>query len=112
MNRAEQLAPYQRLVELAETECALAQAGQFDQLDQLQAEWQELLSSLPRMPPAGAEPSLQRALVLSQQAAAQLIKACAEVQRELGSVEHTRAVGRAYTPPTATPAARSIDTAA
>ena len=112
MSGTDHLAPYLRLVALAETECALAQAGQFDQLDQLHAEWQALLRGLPLTPPAGAEPALRRALSLSQQAAGQLAASCAEVQRELGTVEHTRTVGRAYAPSAALPAARAIDTAA
>lgn len=105
------LAPYQRLVELAETEVALVQAGHFDELGRLQADWAETRGLLRTPPPVAAEPLLRRALALSAQAEADLKAGMAEIQRELGQVGHTRTVGRAYAG-APTPQRSAIDTAA
>lgn len=105
------LTPYHRLVELAETECALVQAGHFDELGRIQADWAEARGLLPSPPPVAAEPLLRRALALSAQAETELRSGMTEIQRELGQVGKSRTVGRAYAGAPAAPRA-SIDTAA
>lgn len=105
------LAPYRRLVEIAETECALVQAGHYDELGRLQADWAETRGLLRTPPPVTAEPLLRRALALSAQAEAELRAGMDEIQRELGQVGRTRTVGRAYAGAPA-PQRGAIDTAA
>ena len=109
---ADPLAAYHRLVELAETECALSQAGHADELTALQVEWADAMDALPAVPLAGAKPLLRRALALSAQAQLALTAGMSELQRELGQAGRSRAVGRAYTPAASGPAASSIDMAA
>ena len=65
----QRLADYQALVDLAECECALVQAGRVDELPELQAEWRSRLAVLEQPPPDGAEPLLRRALSVSEQSA-------------------------------------------
>ncbi len=105
------LTPYRRLVELAETECALVQAGHFDELGRVQADWAEARGLLPRRPPVGAEPLLRRALALAAQTELDLRSGMTEIQRELGQVGQSRTLGRAYAP-TSAPLRGRIDTAA
>lgn len=112
MLTADPLAPYRRLVELAETECALVQAGHLDELNGLQAEWDATRRLLPAVPPRAAGPLLTRALTLASQSELGLQAHRVRLQRELGEVDHSRAVGRAYAPASAAGAVRSIDTAA
>ncbi len=112
MHQPDALTPYRRLVELAETECALVQAGHLDELGRVQADWAEARGLLPTRPPVGAEPLLRRAMALTAQTEADLRSGMLLIQRELGDVGRSRTVGRAYAPaPSAPPAAR-IDTAA
>ena len=106
------LTPYRRLVELAETECALVQAGHYDELGRVQADWAEARGLLPSRPPIGAEPLLRRALALAAQTEADLRSGMTEIQRELGQVGRSRSVGRAYAPAAAAPPQGRIDTAA
>ncbi|MBJ7470435.1 MAG: hypothetical protein JHD16_04005 [Solirubrobacteraceae bacterium] len=112
MLQLDALTPYRRLVDLAETECALVQAGHFDELGRLQAEWAEARGLLPSKPPIGAEPLLRRALALAAQSEAELRAGMAEIQRELGQVGRSRSVGRAYSPAAGGPVQGRIDTAA
>lgn len=112
MQATDSLAPYRRLVELAETECAIVQAGHMDELAALHAEWDIARRLLPAAPPRAAEPLLRRALTLASQSELGLQAHRVRLQRELGEVDHSRAVGRAYAPASAAGAVRSIDTAA
>lgn len=105
-------AAYVRLGELAESELALVTAGHFDQLEELWEEREKLLASLPAVPPQSAEPFLRRAVALSDEAQAAIRAAQSEIARELGSVGQSRAVGRAYAPPTGEPEPRSLDLSA
>lgn len=109
---ADHLAPYRRLVEIAETEIALIQAGHYDEAMRLTADWAEARGLLPSKPPREAEPLLRRALALTAQTDQSLKAGMAELQREMGSVGQTRTVGRAYSPSAAAPPASRIDTAA
>ena len=90
------LAPYYRLVELAETECALLSAGRIDEVDALQLEWSILMGELPATPPPEAADLLRRAIALSAQAERDLRSGMVDLQREMGEAGRTRAVGRAY----------------
>ena len=106
------LTPYRHLVQLAETECALVQAGHLDELDRVQAEWAEARGLLPSRPPRDAAPLLRRALALAAQSERDLARGMTEIQRELGQVGQTRTVGRAYAPAASAPPTSRIDYAA
>lgn len=93
---ADHLTPYRRLVELAETECALVRAGHIDELEPLGQEWTAVMASLPSTPPRDAAGLLGRALALSAQTEIDLKAGMADLQREMGEAGRTRAVGRAY----------------
>ena len=95
---ADQLAPYQRLVEVAETELALVTAGHWEELARVHDTWAQALSVLPAQPPREAEPLLRRALALSQQTEQRIAVARDGVLRELNGVGEKRAAGRAYAP--------------
>jgi hypothetical protein len=96
MQVVDHLTPYRRLVELAETECALLQAGHLDEVEALQGEWAELMGTLPPTPPRDAGDLLRRAIALSAQAQQDFRSAMTDLQREMGEAGRTRAVGRAY----------------
>lgn len=100
---------YVRLGEIAESEYALVAAGHFDELAVLWEERSLLTAGLPAVPPKSAEPILRRVLALSEQTQDALRSAQDDIARELGSVGQSRAVGRAYTPPTGVPEPRSVD---
>lgn len=110
---ADALLPYRQLVELAESQCALVQAGHVDELPALQAEWSAIADRLPAAAPAGSGPLLRRASALVAQAEAGLVTFGRELQREMGQVGDSRALGRAYAPAGyGAQRAGSIDTAA
>lgn len=113
MTPPDSLTAYRQLVEIAETQCALVQAGHLDELPTIQAEWDAVASALPAAPPAAAEPLLRRAVALVGQAETGLKAFGADLQRQMGKVGESRAVGRAYAPAGyGAPRAGSIDTAA
>lgn len=96
---------YRALVEVAETELALASAGHWAELGGVHDSWALALASLPPRPPADAEPLLRRALALSEQTEFVIADARDGVMREMGGVNEQRKVGRAYQPaPSAAPA--------
>lgn len=112
MPPTDHLAPYRRLVEIAETEIALLQAGHYDEVTRLSAEWAEARGLLPSKPPRDAEPLLRRALALTAQYDAGVRNGMLEIQRELGQVGQSRSLGRAYSPAAADAPVSRIDTAA
>jgi len=72
---------YERVAELGEQELELVRTAQYDQLEALQAERQELIAALPEHPPAEAATALLRAAAVQAQVEGMLS----------GSVAHTRA---------------------
>ncbi len=101
---ADHLAVYRALVEVAQTELALATAGHWSELAGVHDSWALALASLPPRPPADAEPLLRRALALSEQTEQVVSLARDGVMRQLGGVNEQRKVGRAYQPaPSAAP---------
>lgn len=92
------LAPYRALVEVAETELALASAGHWGELAGVHDAWGRALDALPLRPPADAEPLLRRALALSEQSERVIATARDAVMRELGDVGRHQEAGRAYQP--------------
>jgi hypothetical protein len=92
------LAPYRVLVQVAETELALASAGHWGELAAVHDAWGEALGGLPARPPAEAEPLLRRALALSEQSEQVIAAARDTVMRELGGIGRQQEAGRAYQP--------------
>ncbi len=78
----------------------------------MQAEWDAIVAALVPVPPPAAEPLLRRALALAGQAEQTILVAQRALQVELGSVDKSRAVGRAYSPAAATGPTRSVDASA
>jgi len=94
-----ELEPYERLAALAEEELALVSAEELpplEQLDALLSERDALVASLPAIPPAGAQPSLARAMALQERTTAELTRRAAEVRRQIGDVGLGRRVARGY----------------
>lgn len=90
------LEPYRALVEVAETELALASAGHWGELASVHDAWAAALDALPPRPPADAEPLLRRALALSEQSEVVIAAARDDVLLKLGGVDRHREAGRAY----------------
>jgi hypothetical protein len=98
LGSTDHLAAYRALVEVAETEIALASAGHWGELSGVHEAWAAALAALPPRPPADAEPLLRRALALSEQTEQVIAAARDDVMREMEGVVKQRAAGRAYTP--------------
>lgn len=91
--------PYQQLADLGERELALVSALQPEQLVELAdlaREREELIATLPEVPPAEARPSLERASYLQQRTTNALLVLRAESMRALAGVERSRRAARGY----------------
>ncbi|MDQ8045000.1 MAG: flagellar protein FliT [Solirubrobacteraceae bacterium] len=108
----ERLLPYLRLLDVAETECALAQAGHFDELARLNEERLAALRDLPDVAPAAAEDAIRRALALAAQTEQTLIIERDRIAAEMGQARHRQSVGRAYVPATGGPGPSTVDRSA
>jgi hypothetical protein len=103
-----EIAPYERLAELAERELALVTAFEPSRLGELVALQQtrtSLVSLLPERPPASARGALLRAHEAQQRTTAALTVLCDQLGRELGEVDRGRAAARGYA---ALPPARPV----
>jgi hypothetical protein len=80
-DRGRLILAYERIAELGEQELELVRTGQYEQLDALQGEREQLIAELPATPPAEASTALLRAAAVQAQVEALLS----------GSVAHTRA---------------------
>jgi len=105
----QRLADYQALVDLAECECALVQAGRVDELPELQAEWRARLELLEQPPPDGAELLLRRALSVAEQSAEGMVELQRTITTQLAEADGSRKAGRAYRPDTG-PSRGQVDT--
>jgi hypothetical protein len=108
----DRLAPYRELVEIAQNECAMVQAGHIDELGRIQDDWNAVLRTLPANPPADAEALIRHALALTAQTELAIQAGLIKLQQEMGEVDRTRAVGRAYSPAAAMVERHQVDTAA
>ncbi|HEX4807127.1 MAG TPA: hypothetical protein VFU94_14605 [Conexibacter sp.] len=94
-----EMAPYERLAELAERELALVTAFEPSRIGELVALQQTrttLVSSLPSTPPSGARPHLLRAHECQERTTAALTVLCDQLNRELGFVDRGREAARGY----------------
>jgi len=106
------LRPYRQLLDIAETEFALANAGLFDELARMNEERLAALRDLPDVAPAAAEDAIRRALALAAQTEATLVIERDRIAAEMGKAVRRRAVGRAYVPATGGPAPSTVDRSA
>jgi hypothetical protein len=93
------LAPYERLVELAERELALVSAFDVSCIGELVALQQArttLATGLPLQPPAAAGPALERAAALQQRTTAALVLLRAELGQRLGELDRARRAANGY----------------
>lgn len=96
MSAEANLAPYERLAELAEAELAACEAERPEDLDALYAEAGAIRASLPVRPPAAAEPPLRRAAAAQQRIGELLGTRLAERGGDLERVHRARDAARAY----------------
>ena len=98
---------YERIAELGELELELVRTAQYEQLETLDAERQELVATLPGTPPDEAAPALLRAAAVQAQVEGMLAGAVAHTRAQLVRLEQGRGVLKAYAPVRA--AARRLD---
>jgi hypothetical protein len=97
---------YERIAELGELELELVRTGQYEQLEALDTERQELVATLPATPPAEAQPALLRAAAVQSQVEGLLSGAVAHTRAALVRLERGKEVLGAYAPAPARPARR------
>ena len=90
------VAPYERLAELAEAELAACEVEGPEDLADLYAEATEIRASLPGRPPAEAEPALRRAAATQGRIGELLGGRLAERGDDLERVHRAREAARAY----------------
>jgi hypothetical protein len=88
---------YEHLVELGERELELVRTGQYEALEQLGAERETLIATLPTHPPVEARAALQRAAALQSQTEGLLTGMVAIGRQELVRMNRGRAALGAYT---------------
>ena len=91
-------APYEALAALGREELELSRAGDLDGVERVQAEKQDLILSLPDVPPPAALPFLRDAAVSQGAAMDALRSASNEVSGQLARAGTGRRAARAYTP--------------
>jgi hypothetical protein len=101
---------YQRLAALAVRELAAAQAGDLDDLHELQAERATLQAALPPAPPPAARAMLERAAELQAEVSAVLELGLAQTGAEMARMQRGRGALGAYRPAAPAPA-RVLDAA-
>jgi hypothetical protein len=90
------IAPYERLAELAEAELAACEADRPEDLADLYAQAEAIRASLPGRPPAKAEPALRRAAAAQERIGQLLGTRLAERGGDLERVHRARDAARAY----------------
>ena len=89
---------YEQLSELAREEISLAEAGDLEGLERLQARRAAFIATLPPAPPEGARGALERAAVLQDQAVARIAASLLEIRAELALVGRGRRAASGYAP--------------
>ena len=95
------IAAYERLADLGELELELVRTGQYEALDQLGAEREALVATLPTHPPVESRAALQRAATLQSQTEGLLIGMVAIGRQQLVRLNRGRQAAGAYAPPVA-----------
>ena len=92
------MSPYDALADLAEQELEFVSAGEMERLPALRRERDNLLAGLPPVPPAAAQPALERTLELQHSVTAALERRRDEIAAELRKLSHGRTAVRGYAP--------------
>jgi hypothetical protein len=93
--------PYERVLELGELELELVRGERWEELERLGAEREQLIASLPPLPPQSARGPLERAAMLQQRVSEELGRAIALAREGLGRVDRSRRAAAGYAPPPA-----------
>ena len=91
-------APYERLADSFELELELVGAGRLDEVAQLTADREALISTLPATPPASARPALERAALMSKRVMIEIIRRRDAIVADLGRVAQADRTARGYLP--------------
>lgn len=92
-------APYEALARTIERELELICTGDREQLAALKSEREELIGSLPAIPPACARPALQRAALMNKRLEIEILRLREALVLESANVELVDRTARGYTPP-------------
>jgi hypothetical protein len=87
---------YRRLAEVARRQSALVEAGRFEELAAVAAEWDALVARLPEQAPAAARPLLEESSRLVASASATLAAGLADTRRQLGQLGQGRRAVAGY----------------
>ena len=90
------MSAYEHLAVLAERELALVEAGRFGELGDLHARRDQLVATLPAVPPAEARDALERTAALQDQVTEALAHVRDAVGHELAKLRRGRGAVRAY----------------
>jgi hypothetical protein len=102
------IAPYERLLALAEREAALVAAEAWDDLAAVAAERAALIARLPAVPPRAARPVLERLSGVQQLLVAALATARAQTAAEIGRLGRGRGAMQGYAVSAGRPAEAAI----
>jgi hypothetical protein len=91
--------PYERILALGERELELVQGERWEELAELGEERQQLIASLPPLPPATARGPLERAAEVQQRVSAELARSIALAREGLGRLDRGRRAAAGYAPP-------------
>ncbi|HET6868206.1 MAG TPA: hypothetical protein VFH80_19990 [Solirubrobacteraceae bacterium] len=88
--------PYDALARSLERELELIGEGPLDELTALYAQRQELIESLPAVPPADARPALQRAALMNKRVEIEILRRREALVLESANVERVGRTARGY----------------
>jgi hypothetical protein len=87
---------YERLLTLAKLEHELAQQGDLEGMQRLDAERRTIVATLPARPPAAAKPALVEMARIQAETTAVLTEARKRISQEMGEVDKTEQTARSY----------------
>jgi hypothetical protein len=90
--------PYERILALGERELELVQGERWEELAALGEEREQLIASLPPLPPATARGPLEKAAELQQRVSAELTRSLALAREGLGRLDRGRRAAAGYAP--------------
>jgi hypothetical protein len=91
--------PYERILELGELELELVQGGRWEELAELGSEREQLIASLPPLPPSTARGPLEKAAELQQRVSNELARSIALAREGAGRLDRGRRAAAGYAPP-------------
>lgn len=94
-----QTAPYEALARMIERELELICTRDYDALEALKSERDDLIASLPQTPPASARPALQRAALMNKRLEIEILRLREALLLDAANVERVGRTARGYSPP-------------